>query len=213
MAGRGRPRQFSVDEVLDAALDLVEAEGADALSMQALAQRLGTGAATLYNYVGSRDELIDLMLGRALAQQPPVPQPTDVEDWADQVTDYLLALFRDGVRRPALLQLWHQRPQLHLGTALRGEEELRSLEAVGFSPRRAAEVYRILASQLLGHIASAAAVAQRPAALVIDADSSLGAAQRHLDQIGEEQIYESALRALVSALAAELNNSREERKS
>ncbi|HVV75662.1 MAG TPA: helix-turn-helix domain-containing protein [Mycobacteriales bacterium] len=212
MAGRGRPRQFSIDEVLDGALALIEAEGVGALSMQALAERLGTGPATLYNYVRSRDELIDLMLGRALAQQPPVPRPGSREDWAEQVTDYLLALFRDGVRRPALLQLWHQRPQLHLGTALRGEEELRSLEQVGFSPTRAAEVYRILSSQLLGHIASAAVVAQRPDTLVIEADSTLGGAQRHLDQIGEEQIYELALRALIRGFAAELEDIREERK-
>src|SRR5688572_22675182 len=104
MAPRGRPRQFSLAEVIDAALDLVEEEGVAALSMQALASRLGTGSATLYNYVGSRDELIDLMLGRALAEQPPIPRFAGVDDWADRCVDYMVAQFRTAMARPALLQ-------------------------------------------------------------------------------------------------------------
>lgn len=212
MTGRGRPRQFAIDDVLDAAIALIETEGADALSMQALARRLGTGPATLYNYVGSRDELIDLVLGRALAQQPAVPHADSAEDWSEVVVEYLLALFRDGVSHPGLLQLWHRRPELHVGTGLRAEEELRSLEEVGFTPKRAAEVYRILSSQLLGHIASAAVIAQRPDTQVITGKSTLAAAQRHLDQLGEERIYASAVRAVVRSLAAELEHTHKENK-
>ena len=121
---------------------------------------------------------------------------------------YLLALFRDGTSHQAVLQLWHQRPYVHLGTALRAEDELRSLEAVGFPPKRAAEVYRILSSQLLGHIGSAALVAQRPEGLVIEGESPLAKAQRHLTRLGEERIYESALRAVVASLVTELVTTR-----
>jgi AcrR family transcriptional regulator len=206
MTGRGRPRQFSLTEVIEAALDLIEAEGVQALSMQAVAKRLGTGSATLYNYVQGRDELIDLMLGHVLAEQPEVPATTG--DWTERVVQYLLASFRAGITRPAVLQLWQQRPQIHLGAAVRTEEELRLLEAIGFSTERAVEVYRILSAQLHGHISVAAALMVRPDSALADPATKLGQAQQHADLVGEERLYESAVRAVVQSLAAELEGAR-----
>lgn len=186
------------------ALALIETEGVSALSMQALAKRLGTGRATLYNYVESREELIDLMLGRALAEQPQLAEVIDVTDWAEALVRFMVAAFRAGVERPAVLQLFMQNPKLHLGVLARGQDELRALESIGFSPSRAAEVFRMLVSQLLGHIGAAAALAARPDSAILDSRTELGKAQRHLDDLGEERLYESAVRTLVAGLEAEL---------
>lgn len=188
---------------MDAAMRVIEEDGVQALSMQALAKRLGTGSATLYNYVGSRDELIDLVLGRALSELPAMPRFTR-ENWSEQLVAYLVASFREGIARPALLQLWHQRPSIHLGAATRAQQELGLLESLGFTPERAAEVFRILATQLAGHIGIAAARAQRPETAVAAEGTRLRAAQQHLDQLGEERIYESAVRGLVASLAREV---------
>jgi AcrR family transcriptional regulator len=200
----GRPRHFELDTIVDAGLALIEAEGVGALSMQAVARRLGTGRATLYNYVDSREELIDLMLGRALADQPQLAEVMDVTDWPEALVRFMVAAFRAGVERPAVLQLFMQNPKVHLGVVARGQDELRALEGIGFAPPRAAEVFRMLVSQLLGHIGSAAALAVRPESAILEAGTELGAAQRHLDDLGEERLYETAVRTLVSGLAAEL---------
>lgn len=205
MTGRGRPRQFSVDEVVDVALELIEEIGVEALSMSVLAKRMGTGSATLYNYVASRDELIDLMLGRSLAEQPEVPLAGGFEDSSEVLVTYMLDHYRAAVARPAVLQLWLQRPSLHLGAMLRGEQELAAIRALGFSADRAAEVYRILASQLVGHITSTAAIGLRPDSLLLNDGSPIAEAQRHLDSLGEERIYESAVRITVAGLMAELH--------
>ncbi|WP_433402484.1 TetR/AcrR family transcriptional regulator [Streptomyces sp. CA-146814] len=58
---RGPAPERSRYEITAAAVALADAEGLAAVSMRALAQRLGTGPASLYRYVGSRDELLDLM--------------------------------------------------------------------------------------------------------------------------------------------------------
>jgi AcrR family transcriptional regulator len=208
MSGRGRPRQFSLTEVLEAGLALIEEQGLEALSMQGLARRLGTGSATLYNYVGSRDELIDLMLGHVLAEQPLVPRVSVGDDWAESLVAYLVESFRAGLARPTVLQLWQQRPYIHLGAEARTHEELSVLEQLGFSAERAAEVYRILGSQLVGHLTIAASLTTRPETLVAKEGTPLGAAQRHLDLLGEERIYESAVRAVVGSLVAELEGTR-----
>jgi len=206
MTGRGRPRQFSLPDVIDAGLALIEEEGIDALSMQAVAKRLGTGSATLYNYVANRDELIDLMLGHVLSESPELPATTG--DWAEDLVGYLVASFRAALERPAVLGLWQQRPYIHVGAAARAEEELRLLEALGFDAVRAAEVYRILSSQLIGHLTIAAGLLSRPDTAIAEGGTRVGEAQRHLDALGEERIYELALRSVVASLAAELEGAR-----
>ena len=45
------------DEILDRALALVEAEGAEALTMRRLAGELGVATTTIYWHVGNRDDL------------------------------------------------------------------------------------------------------------------------------------------------------------
>jgi AcrR family transcriptional regulator len=64
---RGRPA-VPLDRILAAALELVDEQGADALSMRSLAQRLGSGTATLYRHFANRSELVAMMVDRMLAE-------------------------------------------------------------------------------------------------------------------------------------------------
>src|SRR5262249_22663006 len=56
------------DQVVGAALALVDAEGVDALSMPRLARELDAGVMTLYGYVRSKQELLDAVAMRAIAE-------------------------------------------------------------------------------------------------------------------------------------------------
>ena len=61
-AGRaGRPALRSRAGITAAAIGVADREGLDAVSMRRVAAELGTGAASLYRYVETRDELLDLM--------------------------------------------------------------------------------------------------------------------------------------------------------
>ena len=60
-AGTGRPPQHSREEITAAAIGIADTEGLDAVSMRRVAAELGTGAASLYRYVDTREELLDLM--------------------------------------------------------------------------------------------------------------------------------------------------------
>jgi AcrR family transcriptional regulator len=59
--GVGRPAGRSRGEITAAAVALADREGLDAVSMRRVAAELGTGAASLYRYVATRDDLLDLM--------------------------------------------------------------------------------------------------------------------------------------------------------
>ena len=72
--GVGRPAERSRAEVTAAAITLADREGLAAVSMRRVAAELSTGAASLYRYVDSRDDLLDLMTDEvATAYQLPTP--------------------------------------------------------------------------------------------------------------------------------------------
>jgi len=54
------------DDVVEAALRVVEREGAEALTMRRLAEELGTAVTAIYWHVGNRDELVDRMVERLI---------------------------------------------------------------------------------------------------------------------------------------------------
>jgi AcrR family transcriptional regulator len=64
---RGRP-SLPLDRIVGAALELVDEQGADALTMRTLAQRLGSGTATLYRHFDNRAELVAMVVDRMLGE-------------------------------------------------------------------------------------------------------------------------------------------------
>jgi AcrR family transcriptional regulator len=75
--GVGRPAERSRAEVIAAAIALADREGLTAVSMRRVAAELATGAASLYRYVDSRDDLLDLMIDAVVAgyELPPPGGP------------------------------------------------------------------------------------------------------------------------------------------
>src|SRR3954469_16951746 len=86
---RARPAKpaLSRDLIVDTALELLRTEGYEATSMRRVAQALDTGPASLYVYVANRDELLDLMLDRAIAQVP-LPE-LDPSRWREQLKEVM----------------------------------------------------------------------------------------------------------------------------
>ncbi|GHH76302.1 TetR family transcriptional regulator [Streptomyces sulfonofaciens] len=103
----GRPAERSRAEITAAAVELADRQGLDAVSMRRVAAALNTGAASLYRYVATRDDLLDLMID-STASEYDLPAPTG--DWqADLLTVARQA--RDIMRRhPWLPHLVITRP-------------------------------------------------------------------------------------------------------
>jgi AcrR family transcriptional regulator len=71
---------------VDAALDIVDREGLDALTMRTVAHALGTGPASLYAHVGSKEQLIELVVERVIGEVRFVGEP-DQARWAEQIKE------------------------------------------------------------------------------------------------------------------------------
>lgn len=109
--GRGPRPAYSRAQITEAAIRIADAEGLEAASMRRIAADLGTGAMSLYRYVPSRDDLIDLMIDHALLEMDTPDRPTG--DWRADLTliaENTRAVWR---RHPWLAGL--HRPRITLG--------------------------------------------------------------------------------------------------
>ncbi|MEV4281062.1 TetR/AcrR family transcriptional regulator [Actinoplanes xinjiangensis] len=100
---RGPQPGHSRDEIVAAAVTLADADGLAAVSMRAVAGALGTGAGSLYRYLSSRDDLLDLMTDRVLGELRPYPRPgPDPMTTLVELAGRQLDLYR---RHPWLIEL------------------------------------------------------------------------------------------------------------
>ncbi|MGQ0617163.1 MAG: TetR/AcrR family transcriptional regulator [Acidimicrobiia bacterium] len=63
-SGRGPRRSLRVAAIVDMAVEIADERGLAAVSIRSVAAELGVGAMTLYRYIPSKAELLDLMLDR-----------------------------------------------------------------------------------------------------------------------------------------------------
>ena len=83
------------ERILQAALELADANGIESLSMRKLGQKLGFEAMSLYNHVANKDDLLEGMLDVVLAETEP---PTTPGEWDDAIRKSAISV-HDALRR------------------------------------------------------------------------------------------------------------------
>ena len=71
---RGPRPVLSVDGIVEAALDLADGEGIAAVSMARVGDALDCTAMALYRHIGSKEELLTLLVDRVAADAPALPE-------------------------------------------------------------------------------------------------------------------------------------------
>ena len=66
MTAPARTAPLTADDVVEAALRIVETDGPEALTMRRLADEIGAAVTAIYHHVGNRDALLDLLVERVL---------------------------------------------------------------------------------------------------------------------------------------------------
>jgi len=100
---RGPKREMSVERIVDSAIEIADEGGIGAVSMSAVAARLGFTPMSLYRYVSAKDDLLLLMVEQA--QGVPPESIREAEGWRAGLTVFAreaLALF---VRHPWVLDV------------------------------------------------------------------------------------------------------------
>ncbi len=79
-----RQRTLTKQAIVDGALAIVDEEGLDALTMRSVAKALGTGPASLYAHVASKDELIEAVVEQVIGELE-IDEAPDPERWMEQI--------------------------------------------------------------------------------------------------------------------------------
>jgi len=138
---------LSPELIVAAALELMEAKGADAFSLRGLAAELGVGPMAIYTYFRNKDELYDAVRNHLLAVDP--TEPGD-GPWPDQVRAVCRGLRNQILGHPCLAQLLASRPLSGHETARLAEGLLTVLRSAGFDAESAARSHTSLFTYVLG---------------------------------------------------------------
>ncbi|MFF7455403.1 TetR/AcrR family transcriptional regulator C-terminal domain-containing protein [Kitasatospora sp. NPDC008115] len=143
------PGDLSRERLIRAALELADAEGLAALSMRAVASRLGVSAMSAYRHVTSKDELVLLTADAAFGEaRYPAEPPAGWRPRLELGARTLWALFR---RHPWLAHLSPvTRPLLLPNLLTHAEWALAALDGHGLSPTAALDIHVLLYSYIEG---------------------------------------------------------------
>jgi AcrR family transcriptional regulator len=116
-----RRRALTRDAIVDVALEVLDESGVDGMNMRAVADRLGTGPASLYAHVSGKDELLALLVDKVTAEIG-VPA-VGAGPWQDQLKDMIRAMRRTLARHRDLARAV-------LGTIPTGPNALRLMDGM-----------------------------------------------------------------------------------
>jgi AcrR family transcriptional regulator len=128
-AGRGPQPSLSLPAIVAAAVALADAEGVDALSMRRIAGKLGVGTMSLYRYVETKDDLLDLMTDQVFGESGLPGEHLD--DWRADLHRAAVGYRALLLRHPWVLSVGVSRPPLGPNVMHRTEWMLASLDGLG----------------------------------------------------------------------------------
>ncbi|MCF8604004.1 TetR/AcrR family transcriptional regulator C-terminal domain-containing protein [Gordonia sp. HY442] len=150
-ARRGRPPKgsplLSKPAIVQATLQVIDAEGAAGVSMRAVARVLGVDPKSLYNHVNGKDGLLDAVAEGLLGA---LDLPDPIDDLAADLTAIAYA-FRDrALAQPDAAALALTRPMSSLEGLAPVEAVLSVLRTAGFDAQVSVHLLRCVLATLIG---------------------------------------------------------------
>ena len=205
-------RGLTREDVVDAAAELVEDGGYDALNMRALADRLDVTTPTVYRLIATKEQLLGALADRLLAGVISPPHPP-ADDWEQEILDVFTGAHRVLLEHPVLAEMV-AKPHNHglIGFAS-AERTLRAFARGGVEGARAAAAFNALVAYTVGYTQrvlslTSAGIGDRLAATQeLDRDSFahvLAASGALIGRPSQEQ-FEDGVRVLVRGFTKELD--------
>ncbi len=145
------------EQILTAAIDLLDTEGLEGLNMRALGSRLGSAATAVYWHVGSKDNLIALAADQAWHELA-LPDPATA-GWRAAATAMATGLHAMLTRHPWLVQAFGTQVLYGPGKARHDDHLLAIYEAAGFTSAQADQAAATIFTFVLGNALGRAATA------------------------------------------------------
>jgi AcrR family transcriptional regulator len=122
---------LSLGRIVEAAIKVADADGLAAVSMHRVAGELGAAAMSLYRYVKTKDELVELMADASLGPAPAAAAPD--EGWRAGLSRWAWTELAGMRRHPWVLRVPVTKPPTTPNQVAWLEQGLRSLRDTGLS--------------------------------------------------------------------------------
>jgi AcrR family transcriptional regulator len=140
---------LSRDRVVQAAVELADTYGVEALSMRKLGAALGVEAMSLYNHVDNKDDLIDGVLDAILGE---IELPSEALPWDEQLRRIGHAFRRAGHDHPKIFPLFGSRSIRSISGFRPLERSYAVLRGAGLHTDDALDAFVSLASFVFGYV-------------------------------------------------------------
>jgi len=137
------------DAILDKAVELLDRDGIDALSMRKLGTALGVEAMSLYNHIPSKAALLDGIHERILLSLDP---PPNARSWQAFARHQARALHRALLAHPHAITLFATRPASTPAAIEQLDRYLEVMMKAGFKPLDALSIVQLTAQLVVGHV-------------------------------------------------------------
>jgi AcrR family transcriptional regulator len=144
---RGPRRALSIDDIVEAALRLADAEGLDAVSMARLADELGFTTMSLYRYVTGKEELLQLMWNASAQGAEDLALAGD--DWRSRLRYWALMQREMIDRHPWITQMPMAMPPLAPNSLRFVERGLEALDGTALADADKLRIIGLLSSYTL----------------------------------------------------------------
>ena len=172
------------EQIVDAAIELLDRDGLEGLNMRALGQRLGSAATAVYWHVGSKDTLIALAADQVW-NEIGRPDPA-AAGWRAAAAAMATDLHAMLTRHSWLVQAFGSQVLYGPGKASHDDHSLAVYEAAGFTSAQAGRAAVTVFTFVLGHALGTAAAASLTRKL--SRDSADGADQLSARMAGAREI-------------------------
>jgi AcrR family transcriptional regulator len=207
------------DRIVEAALRIMDDEGLEAVSMRRVAHELGGVAMSLYHHVGDKDQLLDGICGRVMAD---FEFPESTGDWVTDCREGARAWRRLMQRHPEVIELFaRQRGPASTDESMRPTEyALRLFRESGLSDRDVAQAFHAFGGYIQGFVVmergsiaggtDAAHVKARQALAELDPDefTALRAVAPYFADCSPDEQFEFGLDLLIKGLLAKVGRRR-----
>ena len=153
--GRVARETLSRQQIVSAALGLLDAEGLEGLNMRALGKRLDSAATAVYWHVDSKEGLIALAADRAWVEVE-LPDPAEV-GWRTAACQMATSEHAMLIRHPWLVQAFGSYQLYGPGKARHDDHSIAVYEAAGFAGAEADQATSAVFTFVLGNALGLAA--------------------------------------------------------
>lgn len=158
--------------IIEAAVELIDEQGVQGLSMRRLGTEMGVEGMALYHYVSGREDILEAVVDDLLAEIPTRVDAHQTTSWQNYLQVLAYEIRRAAMAHPAVFPLaasahpaapWLRPPLRSIALV---EHFLTSMNARGFDDPRAVDAYKVFTNFLVGSLLLEAAMRGETLAII-----------------------------------------------